>query len=84
MVEQNIASALVLEFDADLGSSYQDANTDFAIASRLLIQLIPGGQGRLLDPSFPQPSAGQQPSNLVVGQDHVTDPTTSPYRDIDR
>jgi len=84
MVEQNIASALVLEDDADWDLRIKSQMQDFARASRLLVQPIPGTSDRFLDPSYPQPSNDQQPRNFEVGKEQAAEPTSSPYGDIDR
>jgi hypothetical protein len=84
MVEQNIASALVLEDDADWDLRIKSQMQDFARASRLLVQPVPGTSDQFLDPTYPQPSKGQQPKNFEVGKEHTAEPTTSPYGDIDR
>ena len=83
-MEQNITSALVLEDDADWDLRIKSQMQDFARASRLLIQPLPGTSDRFLDKTYPQPSDGQKPENFEVGKEHVAEPTTSPYGDIDR
>jgi hypothetical protein len=84
MVEQNIASALVLEDDADWDLRIKEQMQDFARASHLLVQPVPGTSDQFLDPTYPQPSPGQQPKDLAVGKERVIAPTTSPYGDLDR
>ncbi|KAK8253120.1 hypothetical protein HDK77DRAFT_170714 [Phyllosticta capitalensis] len=84
IVEQNITSALVLEDDADWDLRIKSQMQDFARAARLLVQPKPGTSHQYLDPTWPQPSAGQTPQNFVVGEEVTAEPDTSAYGDIDR
>ncbi|KAF2088231.1 glycosyltransferase family 25 protein [Saccharata proteae CBS 121410] len=84
MVEQNITSALILEDDADWDIRIKSQMRDFAQASRLLVQPLPGSTDRFLDPTYPQPFAGEKPTNFYVDRHTTSEPTTSPYGDIDR
>ncbi|KAK7544540.1 uncharacterized protein J3D65DRAFT_581827 [Phyllosticta citribraziliensis] len=84
IVEQNITSALVLEDDADWDLRIKSQMQDFARAAHILVQSKPGTSHQYLDPTWPQPSAGQSPQNFVVGEEVTAEPSTSPYGDIDR
>ena len=84
IVEQNLTSALVLEDDVDWDVRIKDQMQDFAKASRLLIQPLKGFSNRFLDPSYPQPTSGQTPKEFHIDVDHTTEPSTSPYGDVDR
>jgi len=85
IVREGIASALVLEDDADWDLRIKEQMRDFARASRLLVQPLRGTTDTYLDPTHPQPSAGQHPSSFEVGGDDPTmEPSTSPYGDLDR
>lgn len=83
IVEQNITSALVLEDDADWDLRIKSQMHDFAKASRQLIQPLPG-TSKLLDPTFPQPLQGQEPTNFNVRSEDIQVSHSSPYGDIDR
>lgn len=84
MVENNIASALILEDDADWDLRIKQQMTDFAKASRLLVQPLPGAKDQYLDPTYPQPQPDDNPTNFYVDRDHTARPTTSPYGDLDK
>ena len=84
MVEQNVASALILEDDADWDLRIKSQMQDFAKAARLLVQPLLGTSNQFLDPTYPQPIAGQQPQNFEIGKNITAEPSTSPYGDIDR
>ena len=57
---------------------------DFAKASRLLIQPLPGTSKKFLDPTYPQPKPDQNPQDFDINKDVTAEPSTSPYGDIDR
>ncbi|GME45015.1 Glycosyltransferase family 25 [Neofusicoccum parvum] len=84
IVEQNLTSALILEDDADWDLRIKSQMQDFARASRLLIQPLPGTPDKFLDPTCPESAPGQKAEHFEVGKHFTTDPTTSPYGDIDR
>ncbi|KAK7732139.1 hypothetical protein SLS57_001119 [Botryosphaeria dothidea] len=84
IVEENITSALILEDDSDWDVRIKSQMQDFARASRLLPQPLPGTPERFLDPTYPRPAAGQVPENFILGEDRTTVPSTSPYGDLDR
>ena len=84
MIEQNVTSALVLEDDADWDIRIKSQMRDFAKASRLLVQPLPGTSTQFLDPTYPQPKGDQRPQNFDVRTDVTGEPSTSPYGDIDR
>ncbi|KAF9632827.1 hypothetical protein BFW01_g3690 [Lasiodiplodia theobromae] len=84
IVEQNLSSALVLEGDVDWDIRIKQQMRDFARASRLLVQPLPGTTDSFLDPSYPEPQLGQSPQNFEVDKETTSEPTTSPYGDVDR
>nr|POF13041.1 dexh-box atp-dependent rna helicase dexh13 [Quercus suber] len=87
IVEQNISSALVLEDDVDWDIRIKSQMRNFAKASRLLVQPLPGGTGNeFLDPTYlPQAEKeSREVKNFHVGVDSTSEPTTSPYGDLDR
>lgn len=84
MVQENIASALILEDDADWDIRIKNQMQDFARAAHLLVQPVSGTTDQYLDPTYPQPSAEQLPTDFDLGKESVTMPTTSPYGDLDR
>ncbi|EKG14494.1 hypothetical protein MPH_08343 [Macrophomina phaseolina MS6] len=84
IVEQNLSSALILESDVDWDIRIKKQMRDFAMASRLLVQPLPGTTDKFLDPSYPEPQPGQSPQNFEVGKETTAEPTSSPYGDIDR
>ena len=84
IVEQNITSALVLEDDADWDIRIKSQMRDFARASRLLVQPLPGSSDKFLDPTHPRPSPGQDSSDFYIGEHTTSEPSTSPYGDIDK
>ena len=57
---------------------------DFAKASRLLVQPLPGTNDNFVDPTYPQPSPGQDPLDFDIGHHTTGEPSSSPYGDIDR
>jgi hypothetical protein len=84
IVKENISSALILEDDVDWDIHIKSQMREFARASRLLVQPLRGTSNQYLDPTYPQPEPGQQPSSFQVGEDDRTaEPTTSPYGDLD-
>jgi hypothetical protein len=84
MVEQNIASALILEDDADWDIRIKSQMRNFARASRLLVQPLPNSTDAFLDPTYARPSPGQDPPDLDINNHSTGEPSTSPYGDIDR
>jgi hypothetical protein len=81
IVEQNITSALVLEDDADWDIRIKSQMRDFARASRLLLQPLPGTSDQFLDPAD-HPS--KKPKDFDTRKHSVTTPSTSPYADLSR
>ena len=59
---------------------------DFAKASRLLVQPVSGTStsDTFLDPTYPQPKGDQTPQSFDIRESNTSDPSTSPYGDIDR
>lgn len=59
---------------------------DFAKASRTLLQPLVGTQDKFLDPTYPRPRGDQHPESFDIPErlNEVSEPTTSPYGDIDR
>lgn len=84
MIEENITSALVLEDDADWDIRIKDQMSDFARASRLLVQPLSGTSDQFLDPTYPQPKGDQMPQDFDIKRDVTGEPSTSPYGDINR
>ncbi|KAF2206424.1 glycosyltransferase family 25 protein [Cercospora zeae-maydis SCOH1-5] len=86
IVEQNISSALILEDDADWDIRIKSQMRDFAKASRLLLQPLPGTEDEYLDPTWPRPNSWfpEPPSFEVDNRTLTTTPTTSPYGDLSR
>ncbi|KAK0650313.1 hypothetical protein DIS24_g6964 [Lasiodiplodia hormozganensis] len=84
IVEQNITTALILEDDADWDLRIKSQLRDFARASRMLVQPLPGTTDQFLDPTYPSPAAGARAANFMLSDNVTTRPTTSPYGDIDR
>ena len=58
---------------------------DFAKASRLLVQPVSGTStsDTFLDPTYPQPKGEQTPQSFDIRENITSDPSTSPYGDID-
>ncbi|KAF2142941.1 glycosyltransferase family 25 protein [Aplosporella prunicola CBS 121167] len=84
IVEQNITSALVLEEGVDWDLHIKAQMQDFANASRLLVQPLLNKPDQHLDPTYPQPSTSQYAQDFMVGEYFTTNPSTSPYGDVDR
>ncbi|KAK5119658.1 hypothetical protein LTR85_007487 [Meristemomyces frigidus] len=87
IVEQNIASALVLEDDADWDIRIKSQMRDFAQASKLLIQPLRNTTDMYLDPTYPQPSNSsgwEAPSFNIEQVNRTVESTTSPYGNLDR
>nr|POE75491.1 hypothetical protein CFP56_53603 [Quercus suber] len=87
IVEQNISSALIIEDDVDWDIRIKSQMRNFAKASRLLVQPLPGEtRDRYLDPTYlPQgEKESREVNNFHVGIDSTSEPTTSPYGDLDR
>lgn len=85
MVRQNISSALILEDDADWDIRIKSQMRDFARASRLLVQPLPGTNETFLDPTWPHPDAEHEAStDFDIGAAVTGEPSTSPYGDLDR
>ncbi|KAK3722967.1 hypothetical protein LTR37_002112 [Vermiconidia calcicola] len=82
IVEQNLASAFVLEDDVDWDIRVKSQMQDFAKASRLLLQPLPGTTDRFLDPSYPSPSPGQKPQDFDITKEVTQLPSSSPYGDL--
>ena len=86
MVEQNIASALILEDDSDWDLRIKDQMQQFANASRLLLQ--PQARSNtetslFLDATNPRTSVEDQPHDYTLDDGPVIAPVTSPYGDLD-
>lgn len=84
MTENNITTALILEDDSDWDVRIKSQMRNFARASRLLLQPLPGNVDQFLDPTYPQPSEGDSSTNFDVDNFATTRPTSSPYGDIER
>lgn len=84
LIEENITSALILEDDADWDIRIKHQMSDFAKASRLLLQPLLGTPDRYLDPTHPQPQGDEEPRDFDIKKDSTSEPSTSPYGDIDR
>lgn len=85
MIKQNLSSALILEDDADWDIRIKSQMRDFAKASRLLVQPLPGTTNQFLDPTWPQPDAEhRQNTDFNIEEASTGEPTTSPYGDLDR
>ena len=84
IVEQNITTALVMEDDVDWDLRIKFQMRDFARASRLLVQPLPGTKNQFLDPSYPEPKPGEQHKSFDIEHHETETPITSPYGDIDR
>ena len=57
---------------------------DFAKASRLLLQPLPGTSDRFLDPTHPQPKDDETPQDFDIRSNITSEPSTSPYGDLSR
>ncbi|KAF2165354.1 glycosyltransferase family 25 protein [Zasmidium cellare ATCC 36951] len=80
MIEQRISSALILEDDADWDTRIKRQMRDFAKASRLLVQPLPGTTNEFLDPTWPQPDAEHSDINVQLGRAVISDDETVPPR----
>lgn len=83
-MEQNLTSALILEDDVDWDVRIKSQMENFAKASRLLLQPLQGTSDRYLDPSYPHPTSNQKPKEFHIDWEHTTEPSSSPYGDVDR
>lgn len=85
VVENNLDSALIVEDDADWDVRIHDQMYDFAETTRVLTQPLAGSSSSspsYADPSFPDPSQGGQPQEMVFGQlPRTVLPQVSPYGD---
>lgn len=84
MVEQDLTSALILEDDADWDIRIKQQMSNFANASRLLVQPIEGTRSTFVDPTFPEPPENSHSSDFDVGTIRTTDPFSSPFGEVDR
>lgn len=85
MVEQNIASALILEDDVDWDLRLKQQMLDIAKASQLLVQPLPGTKDKMLDPTYPQPtSMAEKHTDFFIERDRTTRSQISPYGDLER
>jgi len=86
IIEQNLTSALVLEDDVDWDIRIKSQMTDFARATRLLIQPLPGTTDTFLDPTNPRPRFPNEGHvDFRFEEQHVvSEPTESPFGDIRR
>jgi hypothetical protein len=57
---------------------------DFAKASKLLLQPLPGPPEQYLDPTFPHIGTGQVYQDFNIEEHMVTEPTDSRYGDTAR
>lgn len=83
IVEQNLTSALILEDDVDWDLRIKLQMRDFARATRALIQPLPGKPNQFLDPTH-DGHYWQGPLDVDVRTAVTSEPTTSPYGDVDR
>lgn len=85
MVEEDIQTALILEDDADWDIRIHQQMTDFAKATRVLVQPKHQINDEYHDPTIKTPAVeGQAPALLVAGAHYIRKPTTSPYGDTNR
>ena len=84
IVEGNITSALILEDDIDWDIRIKSQMTEFARASRLLIQPLPETFDQFLDPTYPMPTEEQGYTDFLLDEYSVSEPIDSPYGDLGR
>ncbi|KAF2208124.1 glycosyltransferase family 25 protein [Cercospora zeae-maydis SCOH1-5] len=87
IVEENITSALILEDDADWDIRIKAQMRDFARASRRLLQPLSNGTDEAWKertPELNERASEPSPVNVLPDDANITEPTTSPYGDIDR
>lgn len=85
IVQHNIQSALILEDDADWDIRIKAQMKQFAQATRLLIQPVPGDDSQYLDKTFPRPKhVDEKAENFFIHNITTGKPTTSPYGDLKR
>lgn len=84
IVEEDIASALVMEDDADWDVSLKSQMTTFARATSSLMQPLLNDKTRIWDPSYPAPSTGDLPAEIDSSEELVVQSSVSPYGDTDR
>jgi hypothetical protein len=84
IVEDNITSALILEDDIDWDIRVKSQMTEFARASRLLIQPLNQSSDHLLDPTYPTPTEEQVYTDFPLEEHSVSEPIDSPYGDLSR
>lgn len=84
IVEQEVTSALVLEDDVDWDVRIKAQLSDFAKASRLLVQPLRATPEEFLDPTMSQPITHVAQQDFIVGDYETIVPTTSPYGDTSR
>lgn len=84
IVEQNITSALVLEDDIDWDIRIKSQMTEFARASRLLVQPLASETNDFLDPSHPKPQEHEIYQDFKIDEHVTSEPQDSPYGDIGR
>ncbi|KAM3413514.1 hypothetical protein BST61_g11503 [Cercospora zeina] len=86
IVEENITSALILEDDADWDIRIKAQMRDFAKASRRLLQPLSNGTDQVLkySPELSERTSRLSPVNVILADANTTEPTTSPYGDVER
>jgi hypothetical protein len=85
VVENNIASALILEDDTDWDIRIKSQMKTFAKASRILVQPMRDAADEYLDPTYPHPQEGQEHGDFSLDNlERTREPTSSPYGDLER
>ncbi|KXS98932.1 hypothetical protein AC578_7461 [Pseudocercospora eumusae] len=86
IVEQNLASALIIEDDTDWDIRLKDQLLEFAKGTRLLVQPIKGTEDTFLDPTNPRKSRDDRYVDIDIetSAERTLTPTSSPYGNIDR
>lgn len=83
VVEQNLTSALILEDDSDWDIRIKSQMKDFARSTRLLMQPMRGTTNKFLDPTHDGDHL-LGASDIDVRKEITSEPTTSPYGDVDK
>ncbi|KAK5107372.1 hypothetical protein LTR62_001352 [Meristemomyces frigidus] len=83
MVEENVATAIIAEDDIDWDIRVKSQMTGFARASRLMLQPLPGTTDQYLDPFRNGAGNLNGVHNFHVDEHVTTEPTSSPYGDVD-
>lgn len=84
IVEDNVTSALIIEDDIDWDIRIKSQMTQFARASRLLLQPLNETSEHFLDPTYPMPTAEQGYTDFMLEEHSVSESTDSPYGDPSR